>query len=271
MRIFWYLQPKDRMSVSLVCSHWHSALNIPALWTDSFVFLKKGLKTKPVAFWTLIHQRGFINFGLQGKNVDKDLLVLHENLTPTTVRGLKLVITQRHPVQLEILNTFTTLTVVHLEFTCFTTSQWLSSIRFAGMSLLVDLTLSGVSDLGLYDFSYLAHPQLHSLTIRNCGSFTAKETRKFLLQFPSLRKLNILSCKYYNGFVPDSIGLDNNITLTHLNLSRTVFDLVGSLWPSMFSLLMYIDLVFCMQSEANLLEMLSSLPLLEEIHIKGIM
>lgn len=272
MKIFWYLDPKDRQSVSSICSQWHSALNIPALWTDSWIFLKKGLKTKPVAFWMLIHQRGFVKFGLQGKNLDKDLIILHDKVT-STIRALKLIITQQNPVQLDVLNTFTTLTVLHLEFTCFTSSQWLSSIRFINMPSLIELTLSGVSDLGLYNFSYLSHPDLQSLTIRNCGSFSSRETMKILHQFPSLKNLNFVSCKFYDGFVPDSSFSDkssNPATLTHLNLSKTIFGPVGSLWPTMFQLLKHINLLFCMQSERNLIDILSSLQWLEEIHIRGV-
>ena len=267
-KIFIFLCPKERRAAGFVCSHWNTALNIPSLWKHSWIFLKPGLKSRSLAFWNKLQQRGYSKFAVHGKKFLNDLCVIRYKLEH--VIGLKLLISQQSTISLGVIHSFSSLQILHLEFTNnFMSSKWITSISFASLNSLIELKLFGVADLCMHNFEFLSHPKVQCLSIENCGSFRSSDTTKFIHQFPSLRKLSFVNCVYYHDFVSPVSSYPLLKSITHLNLGRTSFGTIGQFFPSVFADLRYINLLFCMQEPDNLINALSSLSLLEEIHIRG--
>ena len=277
VKVFVYLaSPKDRMAVGSVCSHWRLALNVPTLWNNSWIFPRPGLKSRPQAFWDLLHQRGCKNFTLVQY---KDLHALSQQMCGCT-SGLKLIVTEKlwigihNSNPLDIVRMFSSLRVLHLQFSgygCFP-FRWLKEMNVANLaSSLVELKLSEVNDLSMQDFGCLSHCNVRVLTITFCGSLTSIDTMQLICQFPSLKRLNICNCLYYNEIISSRSSADWALpsTITHLNLSRTTFYLAGSFFCHIFRNLRYINLMFCMKEPEVLVSTLSSLPSLAEIYLRG--
>ena len=277
VKIFTYLNPKDRREVGSVCTRWRTALNVPTLWEDSWIFLKPGLKSRHVSFWNLLEQRGYAKFGVQGRGCLSDLSILSDKLKRVTgITGLKVLISYQpdNRLDLKILHSFSSLQILHLDFVShFTSFKWISSVDLASLTSLSELRLSGITDLCMLDSDFLSHPQVHTLVIRTCGSLRSRDTKRLIYQFPKLRKLSILSCFYYHCLVSDNYLSPIHAPLpplTSLDLSRTVFGTIGHQFGTFFSNLRYINLLLCIQKYDNLIKILSPLPLLEEIHIRGV-
>ncbi len=271
-KIIVYLNPKDRRAAGLVCTHWYTTLSIPSLWKHSWIFVKPGLKSRSLAFWSKLQQRGYNKFAVHGKKFVNDLCVIGDKLEHR-VKGLKLFISQQSIVSLEVLHIFSSLQILHLEFmpNNFTSSKWITSIRFTNLNSLTELKLYGIADLCMHNFEFLSHPKVQNVSIESCGSFRSNDTTKIIHQFPSLVKLSFVNCVYYHDFVtPVSSCPLRQHSIKHLNLERTAFGTIGQFFPCVFSDLCYVNLHFCLQEPSNLISILSPLSLLEEIDLRGI-
>ena len=272
MRIFLYLKPKDKSSVAFVCNHWHRALNIPILWSNSWVNLTPGLSSRPKAFWNLLKQRCLTKFCVSGISCTRDINVLNKHYSDLV--GLKVMISHLHSkgtFELDILHSFSALEILHLEFKEFTSGKWITSLKLSEMKSLLEIKLSGISDLGMCDLNCVAHPTVERLAIKRCGSFRPKDTNKIVLQFPKLLEFSVLECVYYRAFVEDNKPeLRECLThVRHLDLSRTSIDGGSVNFSQMFGNLQYINLLFCLQTPSQLTSILSRLPLLKEMHLRG--
>ena len=276
VQIINYLNVKERQAVSLVCKQWYFAFNVPHLWKNSWISFKQGLGSRPKEFWSLLKQRNINNICVHGNNFHKDLVLVHNYLPH--LRGLEISLAQysKHSLEFANISCFQKLKTLKLEFTAFfTSSKWITSVNLSKLCSLTECTLSGVTDLTLNNLSFLSHPYLQILTLKNCGSFRAIDTTKILGHLPRLQKLYIQGCVYYHAFVlKDTISSKMNhkewcTSITHLDLARTSFDGLLTEFPLRFSHLVSLNLLLCQQSSSQLEAMLPPLVHLQELHLRG--
>ena len=269
VHIFNFLGPKDKQSVALVCSHWYLAINIPSLWKHCWITLKPGLMTRSDQFWSVAKSRGFNKVLLYGKYFHEDIIALHINIPE--LHGLHVVSScQLETKDVRQILKFNQLSTLILDFKmAYTSTSTIMGLDLNKLPSLQELHLAGVSDLSMFDLSFLSHPRLLSLAIQSCGSFKAGDTNNLISHFPQLQKLEIKSCTFYHSFVLKDEDGFLNVNISSLSLARTSFDGAMCEFPSCLINLQSLDLLLCQQTQTQLTVVLSELVHLKELNLRG--
>lgn len=269
VHIFNFLGPKDKQSVALVCSHWYLAINIPSLWKHCWITLKPGLMTRSDHFWSLVKSRAFNKILLYGKNFHEDMIALHINIPE--LHGLHVLSNyQLETKDVRQILKFNQLSTLILDFKmAYTSTLTIKGLDLNRLPSLQELHLAGVSDLSMFDLSFLSHPRLLSLAIESCGSFKAGDTNNMISHFPHLQKLEIKSCNFYHSFILKDEGGFIDVNISSLSLARTSFDGALCEFPSCLINLQSLDLLLCQQSQTQLTVVLSELVHLKELNLRG--
>lgn len=269
VHIFSFLGPKDKQTVALVCSHWYFAINIPSLWKHCWITLKPGLMTRSDQFWSLVKSRAFNKVQLYGKYFHEDIIALHINIPE--LHGLHIVSNyQLQTKDIRQILKFNQLSTLILDFKrAYTSTSTIKGLDLKNLPSLQEFHLAGVSDLSMFDLSFLSHPHLLSLAIESCGSFKAGDTNTLISHFPQLQKLEIKSCTFYHSFVLKDEDDFIDVSISSLSLARTSFDGAMCDFPSCLINLQSLDLLLCQQNQTQLTVVLSELVHLKELNLRG--
>jgi hypothetical protein len=195
------------------------------------------------------------------------LVSLHHNIPHLYGLGVEFLSKVEHDDIWRIAK-FQQLVELKLSFKQFTPMKFISGLNLKDLTNLKKLSISGATDVGNCDMSFLSHPSLSYFSLEACGSLKDIDTNSFMIYFPNLHTLEIKGCIYYHPFVAYAKAL-NNCKLKELNMTRSSFNGASSPIPTWLQSITRLNLCFCRQNHSQLVNFLSQLSELEYLNLKG--